>query len=65
MIDEPNVCVITEYMFLEPGSRSYYYPMFTKGKWYLTGISMPLDQVAKMCNIPEDVVLFLKIKYGG
>ena len=65
MIDEPNICVITEYKFMATDGRSYYYPLFTQGKWYLTGISMPLDRVAKMCNIQEDVVLFLKLKYGG
>ena len=42
-----------------------YHPRFKNGHWCIGYYRSSLREIAKKCNIPEDEVLILKLKYGG
>jgi hypothetical protein len=58
--------VLNEYSFIAiSGNR--YHPVFKDRKWYIinTIYHLSLLDIAQLCQIPEDEVLILKLKYGG
>lgn len=52
-----------------------YFPAFVGGEWVLIMFNSPenirisnnitLSHLGKLCNIPEDELLMLKLRYGG
>jgi hypothetical protein len=39
---------------------------YTKGgKWYFHNTQYSLTELGKICKIPEDELIILKLKYGG
>ena len=57
--------VLTEYSFTSI-TENVYHPTFSNGTWYLIGkFPRSLKNVAYLCNIPDDEIVLLKLKYGG
>jgi hypothetical protein len=57
--------VLTEYSFTSITSQVYH-PVFKSGVWYLVGVfPRNLDNIAYLCNIQAEDIVFLKLKYGG
>jgi hypothetical protein len=57
--------VLKEYSYTSITDQIYH-PIFKNGVWYLVGAEpRNLDNIAYLCNIPDDDAVFLKLKYGG
>lgn len=41
------------------------YPVVVDGVWWLDGAVYQIEEIGKMCDIPEDELIFMKLKYGG
>ena len=62
---QEKAMVLTEYKFVSITGNTYH-PYFANSKWYLVGgLPRKLDNIAYLCDIPEDEILMLKLKYGG
>jgi hypothetical protein len=43
-----------------------FHPMVDfSGNWTINGDKTTLTEIIKLCNIPEDEALMLKLRYGG
>ncbi len=57
--------VFREYEFVSI-TENVYHPTFKNGKWYLVGqLARPFNNVAYLCDIPDDEAVILKLKYGA
>ena len=47
-------------------SGEVYHPVFENGRWSIGFLSpVSIYDIAYLCEIPDDEVLLLKLKYGG
>ena len=46
-------------------SGTMYCACFRKDKWFLGSAEVTLTELGKLCNIPEEELILLKLKYGG
>ena len=57
---------LTEYSY-KGLSGNIYHPRFKDGKWWIFGDWMDpctLEYMARLCKIPEEEVIILKLRYG-
>ena len=59
-----NRVVLTEYSYTGL-TGNVYHPYLINGKWRLILGYYSFEEIAVMCNIPEDDAVFLKLKYAG
>ena len=59
------ILYFTEYSFIANDGKSYS-PYMEDGKWHIPGTDTPtsLTEVGHLCNIDEQELNFLKLKYG-
>ena len=57
-----HILYFTEYSFIASDGESYS-PYLEDGKWHIPGDRVPLT-VGRLCNIDEQELNFLKLKYG-
>jgi len=41
------------------------YPIVVEGIWWLDGRVYSIEEIGTKCSIPEDELMFMKLKYGG
>jgi len=56
-----------EYPYIDDpfGTDSVAYPIVVEGIWWLAGRVYSIEEIGAKCFIPEDELLYLKLKYGG
>lgn len=59
-----SIVELTEYSYTGL-TGTVYHPRFENGAWRLIFGYYTIDEIAFMCDIPEEDILFLKLKYAG
>ncbi len=59
-----DFCVFNRFQYVDSAS-CYHSPYLWKGVWYLDSIEHTIEEIGRKCHIPEDIMVILKLKYGG
>jgi hypothetical protein len=60
-----NILYFDEYLGSDEYGNIVHPYLDSKGCWCMNGRHLTIQQIGNLCNIPEDELIILKLKYGS